>query len=167
MQKEAQELETYPREYHALKAMNDLGIFTLEDLDESVGDSAKPVNETLDKFLNDGLIARESENTFHVSERGKSKFKLMQDIYENMPDMTPAQYCIISALNEMGCSTSQEIADKLGVEKRRAASAIGSCRRMHFVVPAGCNSWSTTIRGYKAFVRADMLLREKEKSNHG
>lgn len=167
IQKEQKEVEFVltPSEYRVLKAVLDLDSFTLEGLSESVGASEESINETLNKFLSEGFVVHTTENTFYASKHGKLRFNLMQDIYENMPDMTPAQYCIVSALTEMGCSTSQELADKLGVDKRRAAAAVASCRRMSFVVPAGYNSWSTTIRGYKAFVRADMILREKE-MNH-
>ena len=71
--------------------------------------------------------------------------------------MTDAQCCIISVINKLGCSTTQEIADELGgVSKRRVAAAIASCTRSHFVISVGDGAWSVTLLGARTFLNREM-----------
>lgn len=85
------------------------------------------------------------------------------------PVMTPAQYNVVSVLEEKGCVGTREICDTLKVPPtalcsglRRTATIIGVCVRNKFVVPLGDGTWSITIHGHRTFMFNHELLKQRE-----
>lgn len=81
----------------------------------------------------------------------------MNEELKEFPRLTDAQCCIISVVNKLGCSTTQEIADELGgISKRRVAAAIASCTRSHPVISVGDGAWSVTLLGARTFLNREL-----------
>lgn len=85
------------------------------------------------------------------------------------PKMTPAQYSVVSVIEELGCVSTRVICDTLEVPPtafvsalRRTAVVIGICVKNKFVIPAGDGTWSTTPHGHRTFMYNHELLKQSE-----